>query len=162
MANTLTWPFLRLIQRLSVVVTIVSVLYVVFFFLFKNKDNGFPIQSSAVPAKGIDLVSPSSMFGIKPYTLSVDARDVFSLNPVNPSGAEATQTPKGQLPDHFKIVGILIAHPSQIIIEDSLVNKTFFINEGTPQDGISIVRVGRDQMVINYQGQNISIPVNKG
>ena len=59
------------------------------------------------------------------------------------------------------MVGILIAHPSQIIIEDTLVNKTYFIDEGSAQAGIKIVRVNNDQMVINYQGQDIPVPITK-
>ncbi len=120
-------------------------------------------NSSVVSMKRVGLISPSPAFDLKPYDASanVQARDIFSLSTdVSPSGI-VENTPKGQLPAHLKIVGILIAHPSQIIIEDSFLHKTYFIDEENPQAGIKIVRVSKDQMIINYQGQDISVPVNK-
>jgi type II secretory pathway component PulC len=110
------------------------------------------------------LITPPPIFELKAYQESgqIDqARDIFSLTPaVSPSGA-VENTPKGQLPVHLKIVGILIAHPSQIVIEDSFANKTYFIDEGNPQAGIKIAKVGKDQMIINYQGQDIVVPISK-
>ncbi len=162
MGNTFAWPIICLAQRLSMILTLGCCGYVIFFLLFKNQDNSMLENSGIVPAKAIGLVSPSPAFDLKPYDASADAqaRDIFSLTAVGPSGA-VENTPKGQLPAHLKIVGILIAHPSQIIIEDSFAHKTYFIDEGNPQAGIKIVRVNKDQMVINYQGQDIPVPINK-
>jgi len=153
---------IRLVQRLSIFVTIACCAYVILFLLFKNRDTFIPENNSIVPSKGIELVSSSSVFDLKPFdaTAGAQARDIFSMTTQAPSGP-VENTPKGQLPNHLKIVGVLIAHPSQIIIEDTLANKTYFIDEGAPQAGIKIVQVGRDQMVINYQGQDIPVPVNK-
>jgi hypothetical protein len=163
MENTFAWPVIRLVQRLSVFITVACCVYAVFFLFFKHQDNPMPEKSSIVSTKGTGLVSPSPVFDLKPYDASADAqaRDIFSMAPAgNPSGA-VENTPQGQLPDHLKIVGILVAHPSQIIIEDSLANKTYFIDEGNPQAGIKIVKVNKDQMIINYQGQAISVPIKK-
>ncbi len=163
MGNSFAWPMIRLFQRLSMVVTLCCCAYVIFFLFYKSKENPMSEDSRNVSIKSTGLISQSPVLDLKPYDASVDgqARDIFSLNtPVSPSGA-VENTPKGQLPDHLKIVGILIAHPSQIIIEDTLANKTYFIDEGNPQDGIKIVQVKKDQMVINYQGGDISVPINK-
>ena len=88
------------------------------------------------------------------------ARDIFSLS-TDSNGGVVEATPKGQLPSHLKVVGIVISHPSQIIIEDSAVNKTYFVDEAHADGGIKIVKVGTDQMIINYQGQDISVAVSK-
>jgi type II secretory pathway component PulC len=144
------------------ILTLGSCAYVIFFLVFKNKDNLLPENNRIIGANNISLLSPSPVFDLKSEDASLDphARDIFSMGTaVDLSGVE--NTPIGQLPDHFKIVGILIAHPSQIIIEDRLANKTYFINEGSPQAGIKIMRVRKDQMIINYQGQNISVPIDK-
>ncbi len=163
MGNTFAWPMVRLVRRLSMILTLGCLAYAIFFLLFKNQDNSMSENSSVVPAKAIGIVSPSPAFDLKPYQETgqiAQARDIFSLTAVGPSGA-VENTPKGQLPDHLKIVGILIAHPSQIIIEDAAVNKIYFIDEGNPQAGIKMVRVSKDQMIINYQGQDIPVPINK-
>jgi type II secretory pathway component PulC len=164
MGNTFSWPTIRLVQRLSMILTLGCSAYVIFFLLFKNQENSIPENNSNVSTKGIGLVLPSPVFDLTPYqeTGQIDqARDIFSL-PTNiaPSGT-VENTPKGQLPGHLKVVGIAVGHPSQIVIEDSFANKTYFVDEGNPQAGIKIVKVSKDQMIINYQGQDIAVPINK-
>ena len=162
MGNSYPWPMIRLVQSVCMILTLSCCAYVIFFLFFKAKEDLLSDNSNAVSATNIALVSPSSLFDIKPYNASVNIqdRDIFSMTPTEATSS-VENTPKGQLPDHLKIVGILIAHPSQIIIEDSIANNTYFIDEGTPQDGIKIVKVDKDQMIINYQGQNISVPIQK-
>jgi len=142
------------------ILTLGCLAYVIFFLLSKDQDN--PIsESGSVPTKEIGLVSPALVLDLKLHDASIvsQARDIFSLS-VGPSGA-VENTPKGQLPNHLKIVGILIAHPSQIIIENTFAKKTYFIDEANPKAGIKIVRVEKNQMIINYQGQDISLPISK-
>jgi len=149
-------------QRLSMFITLGCCMYVVYFLFTKDKGNKLPENSSVVSIdRSAGLASSATIIDLKPYaSVDTQARDIFSLNSAAPSGA-VENTPKGQLPDHLKIVGILVSHPSQIVIEDTLANKTFFINEGESQDGIRIGRVSKDQMLINYQGQNITVPITK-
>jgi len=163
MGHTFTLPVIRLVQRLSMVLTLGSCAYMIFFLFSGNQDNSMSKSSIAVPAKEIGLVSTTPAFDLKPYDASANlqARDIFSVSAdVSPSGA-VENTPKGQLPKHLKIVGILLANPSQIVIEDSFANKTYFIDKDNPQLGIKMVRVGKDQMVINFQGQDIIVPITK-
>lgn len=163
MGNTFALPIIRLAQRLSMVLTLGCFAYVIFFLVYKGKDTSMPAKSSVSPMKSMGLVSPSPEFDLKPYNSSVNAqaRDIFSMTPTESPSGPVENTPKGQLPDHFKIVGILISHPSQIIIEDTNVKQTYFIDEGKSQAGIKIVRVSGNQMIINYQGQDISVPITK-
>ena len=163
MGNSIAWPIIRLVQRLSMFVTLGCCIFVVFYLFSRNQDNFMPADSNAIQSKNIDLLAPATAFDLKAYNTSADpqTRDIFSIDTtVSPSGA-VENTPKGQLPDHLKVVAILIAHPSQIAVQDTLSNTTYFIDEYHPQDGIKIVKVDHDQMTINYQGQNIFIPVKK-
>jgi len=153
---------IRLFQRLSIVLTLGCLAYVILFSLSKNQDDAISDKNNIVPAKGIGLITPSPVFDLQPYEASANsqARDIFSLATTTPSGA-VESTPKGQLPDHLKVVGILIGHPSQIVIEDTSSNSSYFVDEAHPQGGIKMVKVGHDQMVINYQGQDIIVPITK-
>lgn len=119
-------------------------------------------KSKIASAMGADLVPPAPVFDVRPYDASTDVeiRDIFSTSQENASNP-VEKTPAGQLPAHLKIVGIVIAQPSQIIIEDSWGNKTYFIDEDKTVAGIKIVKVSGDRMVINYNGQEITIPVQK-
>jgi hypothetical protein len=164
MGNTFAWPIIRLIQRLSVVLTLCCCAYVILFLLSQSHNNFLPENSKVVPLKGIDLTSSSAAFDLRPYQETgqmAQARDIFSLNTSVSSSGDIENTAQGQFLDHLRIVGILISHPSQIIVEDSLAKKTYFIDEGTSQAGIKIVRVGKERMIINYQGQDISVPINR-
>jgi hypothetical protein len=163
MGNTVALPIIRLGVRLSMIFTLGCFAYVVYSLLFQGKDKALTDDADLVPAKAVAQAAPSPVFDLKPYDASGNdqIRDIFSLNTsVSPSGA-IESTVKGQLPEHLKIVGILIAHPSQIIIEDGFDHKTYFIDESTPQDGIKIVRASQDGMTINYQGQDINVPIAK-
>jgi len=162
MGNTFSLGLIRLIQRLSMILTLGCCGYVIIFLFSKNQDNGMVNNSSAAKPVVAALSLPSADDGIKPYPEAVNnqARDIFSLAAENLTGV-ANNTPKGQLPDNLKVVGIIVAKPSQIIIEDSLSKKTYFIDETTPQAGIKIIRVNKDEMTINYQGQDIPVPIIK-
>jgi len=145
-----------LVQRSFMILALGCCVYVVLFFLSKSKEDFFSGSNSVVDKS---LVLPPLTLDLKPYA-PLQARDVFF--PAS-SADNVENTLKGQLPANLKIVGVLIAHPSQIIIEDTLIHKTYFIDEGNPQAGIKIVQVGHDghdRMVINYQGQDIYVPIN--
>jgi len=164
MVNTFALSIIRLIGRVSIVLTLGCCVYVVLFLFSKNRDNLMSENNTMTSNKGTEMVSPplSPVFNLKPFDASTDVqvRDIFSLTAPTSSGA-VEKTLKGQLPDHLKIVGILIGHPSQIVIEDSGSNTTYFIDEGHSQDGIKIVSVGKDMLTVNYQGQDIIVPVKK-
>lgn len=163
MGNTIAWPIMRLVGRVSMILTLCCCLYILYFIIFKSHDNFISQESKAASMKDSALVLSEPVLDLKPYdeAFSGQARDVFSLSDaVGPSG-EFENTPKGQLPAHLKVVGILVSNPSQIIIEDTYVNKTYFIDEGQTQAGIKIAKVNKDQMIINYQGQDIALPITK-
>jgi len=152
---------IRLVQRISMILTLGCCVYLVIFLLSKNNGNSMLLESKNTPKDAV-LISPTPALDLKPYNgaVAVQARDIFSLSDVDSSGA-IENTPHGQLPAHLKIVGLVIADPSQIVIEDTFAQKTYFIDEDHPQDGISIKQVIANQMTINYQGQDINVPVIK-
>ena len=160
MERTIAYSLIYLFKRLSMAVVALCLVYIFFFLIFPGHDRS---TSEAVHAsKKAALIAPAPVLDLKPLgsTNNFEGRDVFSLSPINTSGA-IENTPKGQLPSNLKVVGIVVARPSQIIIEDSLANQTYFIDEGTTQAGIRIKNVERDQMTINFRGEDIPIPVTK-
>ncbi len=160
MGNTFAWPIIRLVQRLSMILTLGCCAYLIVFLISRNHDNVMPVEKNGGALKDTVLISASPVLDQPANNDSGPARDIFSLSDVGPSGA-IENTPKGQLPAHLKIVGILVADPSQIIVEDTFARKTYFIDEYHPQDGIKIVQVKLNQMTINYQGQEINVPITK-
>ena len=162
MGNTFSLPLIRLVQRVSMILTLCCCVYVFVFLFSKNQDQSV-LESPSVLTKGAVALAPSETFDLKLYNPSANTqtRDIFSLTPDTAAPGAVANTPKGQLPANLKVVGIVVSKPSQIIIEDSSANTTYFVTEGNPQGSIKIVKVSPDQMVINYQGQDIDVPIAK-
>jgi len=162
MVNTFQWHLIRTVQRLSMILTLGCCAYLAYFWLSQDHDHQSNNQDNELPLKstGPSLSAPVLDLKLTEAAAFSPGRDIFSV-PVAASAVEANKTPKGQLPDNLKIVGILISNPSQIIIEDTVAKQTYFITETTPQNGIKIVQVKNDQMIINYQGQDIPVAINK-
>ena len=162
MGNKVAWPVIHLVQRLSMMLTLCCSIYLIVFLLINAHDNSITAGSNNVSLKDTSLISAVPVLDSKPNgaAVSVQSRDIFSLSDIGPSGT-VENTPKGQLPAHLKIVAMLIANPSQIVIEDAFAKKTFFIDTDHPQDGIKMVSAGNGQMVVNYQGQDITVPLTK-
>jgi len=151
---------IRLVQRLSMILTLACCIYLIIFILSKSHDNLMPAENSKVALKDAVLISPTPLLEKKAADETAPTRDIFTLSDVGPSGA-LENTPKGQLPAHLKIVGIVVADPSQIVIEDTFTRKTYFIDENHPQGGIKIVQIKAGEMTINFQGQDIHVPISK-
>ena len=162
MALTLNWSLFKYLKRFFIVLTLACAVYTAYFLLINSN---VPVQVDNVPPVTEEVVlTPQLELKLPAYETAasvVQSRDIFSSSPI-PASATGTadQTPTGQLPSNLKVVGIVIAHPSQIIVEDTSSKQSYFINEDKPQAGISIARIEKDQIIINYQGQSISVPVN--
>lgn len=160
MPNNIAWPLVSFIQRSCIILTVASCVYIAFFLLSKAKEIDVSDVSADVSEKDPSYLPPPPVVDVKSYDIT-NSRDVFSLaSEVGPSGV-VDKTPKGELPQHLKVVGVMVSHPSQIIIEDTFLNKTFFISEGETQDGIKIAEVDKNQMIINYQGEDITVPIKQ-
>jgi type II secretory pathway component PulC len=65
------------------------------------------------------------------------------------------------LPEHLKVVGIIVGKPSEVVIEDTKAQQTFFIQEGDNIGDFAMQRLGEDKIIIKYQGQNFQIPIRQ-
>ncbi|MBF0510785.1 MAG: hypothetical protein HQL13_00480 [Candidatus Omnitrophica bacterium] len=151
-------PTVYLLEGVFIVLTLCSCVYIVFFLLFKNHPDILP-ETIVLPKTDVALNAMS----FAPEFASVSGaqtRDIFSL-PASTTTGNAALPPKGQLPGNLKVVGIVIASGAQVVIEDSSKNTTYFIDERHPQGGIKIVNVQKDKIIINYQEQDIALPVTK-
>ena len=66
---------------------------------------------------------------------------------------------KGQLPGNIKVVGIVRAKPSMLVIEDTAQAKTYFLPEDKIIDAYRLVSIKQGKAVLVYQGQTFEIPV---
>jgi hypothetical protein len=95
------------------------------------------------------------------YASQVEARDIFGFAVKQPTGEGILNNmPSGQLPGNFKVVGIILSKPVEVILEDTSAKQTYFVKEGKPQGGISIESVQGDTVFLNYQGQSVQVKLN--
>lgn len=151
--------YIRLIKWASIVTVIVGLLYIGYAMMINQRQSILPNDQDAIledsAAKpevfqeAISLESPELL----------EQRDIFSSKPI--VGTSTDQSAEGELPSNLKVVGILVGHPSQIIVENIMLKETYFINEGETQGGVRLERVYPDKIVINYLNQEMSVPINK-
>ncbi len=158
----IAWPMIQWVQRLSMALTLGCCAYLAFFWTVKGHEtvNAEDHHAAASKEEGLALSTPLLEMKANEALPAVQPRDIFSLSYVSPSGM-IENTPKGELPAHLKVVGIVIAQEPQLIVEDAFAKQTFFIDQDHPQDGIKIVSADSKVMIINYQGQEIRLPVSK-
>ncbi len=90
----------------------------------------------------------------------VPSRDLF--NAAMPGKELNNNAPiVNTLPGNFKVVGVIIAKPPELAIEDINTHQTFFIAQGGRAQDIEVVEVLPHQAVLKYQGQDIVLPIEK-
>src|SRR5690348_7355041 len=100
MINTFGLSIIRIAQRLSITLTLCSLIYVAYFFFSNNHNPSFIDDRNNISPQNINISSPN-IFDIKPFnaTENTQARDIFSLTQNNNLSTAVENTPKGQLPD---------------------------------------------------------------
>lgn len=89
----------------------------------------------------------------------ITTRDVFSSVEMPTDLLQTSTSIAGTLPGNFKIVGIVIGKPSEIIIEDSATRQTYFLKESERAAGIEVERFKGQEVLLKYQGQGVSVPL---
>ena len=143
--------------------TLGGFIYLVFFLATTLRRIG-EAEEVSLPDKNIAVnhLDPGSDLDPEaPPAVPDKSLNIFTSRNSVINSANVQQTPTGQLPAQFKVVGLVVADPAQVIIEDASARQTYFITQDKPQAGISIERVEKDKIIVQYQDQSIAIPVNQ-
>ena len=146
-------------EKIFILASVALIVYAVIYFqkpmqssigLMSPQQSSFPSTDSK---ENISVVDDN-------LVALVAKRDLFNavLMPKDLNAALPTQLPNS-LPVNFKVVGVILGNPSQIVIEDSNTHQTHFITKGNQSEGIDLLDVNRSQAVIQYQGQEITLPI---
>jgi len=123
-----------------------------------------PAQTEAVVQTAFNDPEPFST-----YESRFKERDLFALpqqtviqeNADTVSSSNAVSVTTSALPDHVKVVGIIVGKPSEIVIEDTQTQQTFFIQEGQAQGDFAMERVDNGRVIVSFRGQNFQIPLSQ-
>ena len=99
------------------------------------------------------------------YSSQINQRDVFSTAALNAPPPASTQTAAAAsgpaLPLNYKIVGIVLGDPSEVVIEDTNLKQTLFFVEGETRGDIKIEHISQGGVAINYQGQTQQLKIKE-
>jgi len=168
-----TIPLLKNTERVLIAFNVLLV-GVLFFTVYKNyqetqqlkiqAEDLLPVKSAADQPVVFQDPQPFST-----YESQLSKRDLFQApqpkvvvpeQPVQPVEEQAVQTMEA-LPEHLKIVGIVVGEPTEVIIEDTKAQQTFFVREGENMGDFAMQRSGEDKIIIKYQGQNFQVPIRQ-
>ena len=155
------WPIIKIIERLLLAMLVGAVAYIVYFCVARPLS---VTETVTVPAiKPFSSDDGTIAVALAPYEqyASFFRRDIFSNDPTAADVAANPITPAGQLPSNLRIVGIVLAKTPEIIIEDASARQTYFIRQGQVSNNISFKRVEGNTLWLEYQGQEIAVPVKK-
>ncbi len=127
-----------------------------------------PWDTTAVMPKPLSVKSSSEKLAFKePMPLekvaaAVDSKNVFAGD----VGAAETmqmsqQSSAGQLPDFLKIVGVVIANPSYVIIENKQRAETVFVQKGQPQGDFVVDDIQAGFVKMKYQNHLLEVPLRQ-
>jgi hypothetical protein len=145
------------IERVLIVLAVLLTIYAGALFI-REKDVRFAGPMSVTPAttsappQGLDAIKP-----IGSYAEQLARRSIFEFGPVNAGTVPEVGGSTQQLPGNFKIVGILIGRPSEVIIEDTQMQQTYFVKEGDASGPIQVFDVSQNRAVVTYQGQTFEV-----
>jgi len=155
-----TLKLLKNLEYFFLLLTVVCVGYIGYFFLTQHKTIDVSLPLPSVKLQELDSADETTQ-ELRPYDFyakQINGRDVF-VAPKQVKTIERTGLAAGQLPVNFKVVGIVLANPAQVVIEDQTAHQTYFVSQDSPSNGISIKYVLKDKIVLEYQNQNIDIKI---
>ena len=137
--------------------------FYIFYFFYSGHQQNQPymaeikVKNTSVNST-IDLPVP---LPYESYASKIKKRNVFSSSIDSSELNLANAVKPGTLPSHLKVVGIVVGDPTEVILEDTNSRQTFFIRQGHEENGMSIQKVESNQVILNYQGQAVTIPLKE-
>lgn len=155
---TSLFGYLRPAMVLLMVLTLGGAVYLIYITAAAYQESNDGVVSAAPPVTPENPAPETLRTVDSSLLLAIQGRDLFSSAPAK---AAEDSVVLEQLPPHLKVVGIVIAATPQVIIEDTSADQTYFVAQGRPDGGISLRHADRQRVILDYHGQNISLPVTQ-
>ncbi len=136
----------------------------------KDVDEILSLEDSIRPYRGSksDVLSSSKKFS--DYARTFDKRDVFGspyqrkiveesaiLEPETVVESEPVVVRRENLPDHLKVVAVLVGKGAEVVLEDTTTQQTIFLKEGEQKEDLRLEQVLKDRILVEYQGDSIEV-----
>ena len=106
---------------------------------------------------------PGSLMQSLPYYMEqVSKRDIFQLGAVS---AEIEEQAVALLPpvtedqtEKYSLVGIAMSDRPEAMIEDTDLQRTYFVKRGQPLDNdVKVIAIFKDRVVLSYRGREFEL-----
>ena len=156
---------LKIIERVLTAAIVALAVYAVYSFQ-NDKFERFDHISDGKkgPAMALNEGMAQENPGLKAfdyYAAFLKKRNIFDYGSADTSAGTTPAAPAGQLPEHLKVVGIILADKPEVVIEDTQSKQTYFVQEGQKTGDLEIERIKGNSVVLLYQGQTIEVEAHK-
>jgi len=154
--------FLKLLNRVLVLLAVVCAGYIFFKIFVSNQNNSADLP--AVNIKDAEVAAePQPVFEIKPlsyYTDLADQRDIFNTSfekPKTDGKPGLTVLPAMDPTKNLRLVGVVLAEEPQAIIEDLDARETLFLSKGDTVKEMVVDDIQESKIVLRYQSQRFEL-----
>lgn len=150
---------LKFTNKVLIGLSIIVTLFIVFDFIVGNRDvrGLYLIEKGLLPSElKADKIAES--LPLSDYLDEIKRRDIFvSIEKEFPTYEEGEEITLASLAESLVLVGILWSDVPQVMIEDTILNKTYILNEGDSINNILIKDILKDRVILSYQGEEMEM-----
>ncbi len=117
-------------------------------------------MASGITIPKVDIKFPDDYSA---YEARYNGRDLFFVNPLEPlpgnTGVSAFSL--DGFPANVRVLALMLGKPARVVLEDAAASKTYFLTEGQDSDGITLSRLDRNTVVVDYRGQKVPVSLKQ-
>ncbi|MFH1640930.1 MAG: hypothetical protein ABIA66_03085 [Candidatus Omnitrophota bacterium] len=109
-----------------------------------------------IPSSNIQPVS-SLLRASSYYLEKVRERDIFKIAPKKQEDIKIVTSRIIEATKNFKLVGIAWSDDPDVMIEEAVSKRTFFLKKGQMINNVRLEAVLRDKVILSYEGEEIEL-----
>ncbi|MFH1381145.1 MAG: hypothetical protein ABIH57_03130 [Candidatus Omnitrophota bacterium] len=153
--------FLKIINRILVIVFIAALIYFVDIFFFNShKDAVLRIFDGGIPYVKDDSTVEDESLAPKKESFSSFLKDIQGKELFTAPFLKGEKTSPKEVIDiskRFILVGIITGDEPQAIIEDTKTEKTHYLYKGQSVSGVTIKEISTGRVVLEYEGEEFAL-----
>ena len=130
-----------------------------------NKGNFFSAENTQAEAQAGAIEVVSLLQPVDAYLNKAQARDLFQMaGEKKPESGPAFKEPDKEVISKLeetaktlKLVGISWSNDPDAIVEDTKIQKTYFVKKGSMIDSITVKEILRDRIILRCQGEEVDL-----
>jgi hypothetical protein len=91
------------------------------------------------------------------YLEKVRARDIFKMAPKKQEDIKIVSSRIIEATKSFKLVGIAWSDDPDVMIEEAVTKRTFFLKKGQMVNNVKLEAVFKDKVILSYEGEEIEL-----